>query len=94
MEDSVTDLDDDVFGAVYRILLVLWAPSSFAIHVSQLRVVFYFLQRVFGVVPFCSLSTFLVLSVSFEDAVHSHGISGIISLFFLRDSMYILVKYV
>lgn len=55
---------------------------------------FIFLQRVFGGVPFCSLSSFLVLSLSFEDVLDSHGISGIISFFFLRDSIYILVKYV
>lgn len=46
------------------------------------------LQEVFGVVP---LSSFLVLSLSFEDALNSHGISGIISLFFLRYNIYILV---
>jgi len=57
---------------------------------------FIFLQKVFGVMLSCSLSSFLVLSLSFEDGLDSHGISGIISLFFLQDSIYIciLVKYI
>lgn len=55
---------------------------------------FIFLQKVFGVVPFSSLPSFLVLSLSFEDTLDSHGISGIISLFFRRDSIYILVTYI
>lgn len=44
-EDSVTNLDDDAFGAVCRILLFLWAPSSFAIHVSKLCVVLFFYRK-------------------------------------------------
>lgn len=47
-------------------------------------------QKVFGVVQLRSLSVFLVLSLSFEDALNSHGISGIISLFFpQRQRMYL-----
>lgn len=51
---------------------------------------FTLVQKVFGVVQLCSLSVFLVLSLSFEDALNSHGISGIISLFFpQRQRMYL-----
>lgn len=46
-------------------------------------------QKVFGVVQLCSLSGFFVLSLSFEDALNSH--SGIISPFFLRHNICILV---
>lgn len=45
VEDGVAVLGDDVFGAIYGILLFLWALSSFAIHVSKLCVVFLFFYR-------------------------------------------------
>lgn len=87
VQENVMDFDDHIFGAVYRILLV-WE--------LHLHLQFVFSKHSFGTESMWCYATpfplWVFCSLSFEDALNSHGISGIISLFFLRDNICILVQ--